>query len=281
MRELAGQLKPHKPLISLALVAPLSPYVCALADFGSGRQLYPHVVADGGLVCEGSYKTLYPIIFGTPTPRRSLDEICRDFQDQQNYSDVRVKAILPKAWLAVYSVRNKKLGTHYGPVSEKMDAIYSLVSCGYIIANHYGFLCDSLLSGEEAKTLDPDRMDSIILKTVEELLTPVPLLSQIVRFTASGPIIIAQDRLTQTEEIGLILFGLEAIASEASQDLVETLLDESGRRIGRATLAVKISQMRADGLLIKEKIAFSEKGRQWIVGVVNRLHGVHSSSQGS
>lgn len=264
--------------LSTAVLAPLPHFLCGIIDFREGPSQYGHAILDAALTCEGSYKTLYPLVCKKSlSKKRGLDQIAKEFQDQNNYKDVRIKSILPKTWLSIYSVRNKKQAAHYGLASERVDALFALVGAAYVLVNHFGFvseLCNKNLGAEIRQT----KMEEGLLDVMEETLLYPIIPSEVVKFISEGPVIVTKEKLTQQEAIGLILYSLSYTQQEYSVGLLDSLLRLSGYPIKGTVLSAQISNMKKKGLLAEllGTARLSAKGESWLQEVIERVSSQYS-----
>jgi hypothetical protein len=120
----------------------------------------------------------------------------------------------------------------------------------------------------------PEWMTVIDQTIIEGSLAPEPReeLLGIVEFTVDGPaIIVPPEKLNSKETIGLLLYASNPEGLEPKE--VSRLLSLNG--MAMAGYAARISEMRREGLIIKEgdRHKLSVRGRSWIEELTTRLRG--------
>jgi len=118
----------------------------------------------------------------------------------------------------------------------------------------------------------PEWMTVIDQTIIERALAPEPKeeLMGIVEFTVDGPaLIVPPEKLNSKEAIGLLLYASGSEGLEPKD--VSKLLSLSG--MGMAGYAARMSEMKREGLLIKEgdRQKLSIRGRSWVEDILSRL----------
>ncbi len=271
LRSIGDSVFPTNPDLAIAIVAPLHPVLTGLIGIRQGPSQYSHVVLDGGVTCEGSYKSLYPIVFGNSFPTKNDEETTsREFVNQTRYTDIRIKKILPTSWNNFYTIRNRKTAAHYGPISERTDAVFSIVGSIYVLINHLEFLANDFLNALGIDIISLN-FQTILFEALNEVLLFPVIPSSIIRFERDGPIIITDKSLNQLEGIGIILYALGFTKFDYSFDLLDTLLKKSGHEVEH--LSTQLSNMNGRKLITRSgnKVIITSRGINWIQEVIDKI----------
>lgn len=257
--------------LSIALLAPFPHLINAFIGYRRGPSQYPHVLTDTGLVIEGSFKSLYPIIHGRPLPARiNVEVIAGEFERQTTYSDYRIRKILPTSWVSIYSLRNRKTAAHYGPISEQTDALYSLVGSIFIGINHLEFIRNFLASPPTQTQIDGLNFETILLESINEILMFPVIPTTVIQFSSDGPTINTSESLSQREAITLIFYAIPFTGFEYSANLIDKLLKISGFTV--ASLSGQISRLVGIGVLTRlgDKVILTNKGIREAQVIIDR-----------
>jgi len=258
--------------LAISLLAPIPHLVNAIIGYRKGHAHYPHVLTDSGLVVEGSLKSLYNIVLGKSLLGRiNVENIAKEFENQTNYNDFRIRKLLPVSWVNVYSIRNRKTAAHYGPISEQTDALYSLIGSIYIIINHIEFIKLFLADPLVQVQLNGLNFETVLLETVNEVLMFPVIPTSVIQFSTDGPTIVSSAKLSQQQAIALIFYALPFTKYEYSFALIEKLLKISGKII--KSLPGQISNMVGTGTLtrIGDKVILTNKGIREVQELLEKI----------
>jgi len=258
--------------LAIALLAPFPHILNGIIDYREGPSQYGHVILNAALTCEGSFKSLYPIVFGKSFPKRySVENIAREFEGQTTYQDIRIRKILPTTWVSLYSIRNRKTSAHYGPISEHTDALYTLLGSIYVVINHIEFIKNDLADSSLKDQLINFNLETILLETINQIMLYPVIPTTVIQFTSDGPVISTKHSLTQQQAIGLILYALPFTQFEYSYNLLDKLLKLSGFRV--KSLSGQLSNMDRSGLVtrILDKITLTTKGILLIQDIIDKI----------
>lgn len=270
LREISDNICSSNPDLATAIIAPLPNVANGLIGIREGSSHYGHVITDAGLTCEGSFKSLYSLVLGkTFPPKFSEESISKEFENQTKYTDVRIKKILPTSWNNIYTIRNKKTAAHYGPISEHIDALFSIIGSIYILINHLEFLTNNFLAALNINLNDLN-FQTILLETINEILLFPVIPTSLIRFEKDGPIIITDKLLNQQEAIGIILYALGFTKFEYNFTLLDELLKKSGHKVEH--LSTQLSNMDTKKIITRsgDKIILTATGINWIQELIKK-----------
>jgi hypothetical protein len=258
--------------LAVAMLAPFPHVLSGMICYREGPSQYGHVIGDAALVCEGSFKSLYPLVLNKALPSKPVVEnVAKEFENQTTFNDIRVRKILPTSWVNIYSIRNRKSAAHYGPISEQTDALYALIGAIYVCVNHIEFVASALSDSSLQSQLSLNS-EAIFLQSMNQIVLNPIIPTTVIQFTSDGPVISTKQSLSQQEAIVLILYALPFTSQEYSSELLDKLLRLSGYPVKSLSKQLSILAEKGRIARLPNTLCLSTQGIAWAQEIIDRIH---------